>query len=166
MSILVKGKVWKFGDNINTDFMAPSFSKMLPWEERKKTILHVHRDFTENFREGDVIVAGHNFGCGSSRELAPANLKQLGVGCVVAESFGRIFFRNSIAIAFPVLACPGVSDAFAEGEELELDFENAVARNRTRGTELKSATLPADLVSIVAAGGILEVLKKEVAAVT
>lgn len=164
MSINVKGKVWKFADNMNTDFMAPSFSKMLPWEEQKKTILHVHHDFTENFREGDVIVAGHNFGCGSSRESAPANLKRLGVGCVVAESFGRIFFRNSIAIAFPVLACPGVSEAFAEGDQLELDFENATVRNLTRGTELTSSPLPADLVGIVAAGGILEVLKQEVAA--
>jgi len=164
MGITVKGKVWKFGDNMNTDFMAPSFSKMLPWEEQKKTILHVHHGFTENFREGDVIVAGHNFGCGSSREQAPANLQRLGVGCVIAESFGRIFFRNSIAIAFPVLACPGVSDAFDEGEQMELDFEHATVRNLSRGTELKSAALPADLVSIVAAGGILQVLRKEIAA--
>jgi 3-isopropylmalate/(R)-2-methylmalate dehydratase small subunit len=164
MSIKIKGKVWKFGDNMNTDFMAPSFSKMLPWEELKKTILHVHHDFTENFKEGDVIVAANNFGCGSSRELAPANLKKLGVGCVVAESFGRIFFRNSIAIAFPVLVCPGVSAAFKEGEDLELDFENSTVRNLSQGTELKGAALPADLVNIVNSGGILEVLKQEVAA--
>ena len=112
MSITVEGKVWKFGNDINTDYMAPSFSRTLDWEQRKKTILHIHSGFTEGFQPGDVIVAGANFGCGSSRELAPANLKQLGVGCVVAESFGRIFFRNSIAIAFPVLACPGVSESF------------------------------------------------------
>lgn len=166
MGITVEGKVWKFGNDVNTDYMAPSFSRTLDWEQRKKTILHIHSGFTEGFQPGDVIVAGANFGCGSSRELAPANLKQLGVGCVVAESFGRIFFRNSIAIAFPVLACPGVSGAFEEGDRLALDFEGSLVRNLDRGTELNGASLPPELIDIVASGGILEVLKKEVGTAT
>ena len=164
MSIVIKGKSWKFGNDINTDYMAPSFSQTLPWEEKKKTILHVHHDFTEGFQEGDVIVAGSNFGCGASRETAPANLKRLGVGCVVAESFGRIFFRNSIAIAFPVMACPGISTAFEEGDDLELDFENGIVRNPTQRTEHSSNPMPPDLVRIVEAGGILQLLKEEAAA--
>ncbi len=161
MSIVIEGKVWTFGNDVNTDYMAPSFTRDKEWEVVKPSILHVHSGFTAGFQPGDVIVAGTNFGCGSSRELAPANLKKLGVGCVVAESFGRIFFRNSIAIAFPVLACPGISSAFEEGDRMELDFEASRVKNLTQNTELEGAVLPADLVNIVASGGILEVLKQE-----
>jgi len=164
MSLVIKGKVWKFGDDINTDYMAPGFVKNQPWELAKKSILHIHPAFTEGFQAGDVIVAGENFGCGSSREAAPANLKRLGVGCVVAESFGRIFLRSSVAIAFPVLICRGVSKAFEEGEDLELDYHESLVRNLTRGAELKGTLLPAELVRIVAAGGMMQVLREEAAA--
>lgn len=161
MGILVNGKVWKFGDDVNTDYMAPSFIKNLPWEEGRKSILHIHPGFTEGFRPGDVIVAGENFGCGSSREAAPQNLKRLGVGCVVAESFGRIFLRNSIAIAFPVLICKGVSEAFDEGDGLEMDFDRSLVKNATRGMELHGSALPPELVRIVAAGGMMALLAEE-----
>ncbi len=161
MPIRIKGRVWKFGPDINTDYMAPSFSQNLDWEEMQKTILHIHPRFPREHRPGDVIVADANFGCGSSRESAPANLKRMGIGCVVAESFGRIFFRNSIAIAFPVLICKGVAQAFEEGDELELDFNGSRVRNLTRGTELAGHPLPADLIHIVESGGILELLRQE-----
>ncbi|MBS0337338.1 MAG: 3-isopropylmalate dehydratase [Proteobacteria bacterium] len=164
MSLVVRGRAWKFGDDINTDYMAPGFVKNQPWELVKKAILHVHPGFTAGFRPGDVIVAGENFGCGSSREAAPANLKRLEVGCVVAESFGRIFLRNSIAIAFPVLICKGISRAFEEGEQLELDFDRSLVKNLTRGTELAGTPLPPELVRIVAAGGMMQLLKQEAAA--
>jgi 3-isopropylmalate/(R)-2-methylmalate dehydratase small subunit len=123
--------------------------------------LHIHKTFTEECRPGDVIVAGNNFGCGSSRETAPDNLKKLGIGCIVAESFGRIFFRNSIAIALPVMACKGVSTLFAEGDQLELDFEKAWVKNLTKGNEIKGPALSSDLIRIVQAGGILALLKQE-----
>ena len=129
MGIIITGRVWKFGDHINTDYMHPSFASDRPWEELQKYVLHIHKGFTQGRQPGDVIVAGKNFGCGSSREGAPRNLKRLGIGCVVAESFGRIFFRNCIANALPVLGCKGVSDLFQEGEQLELDFENARVKN-------------------------------------
>ena len=161
MGIIVRGKVWKFGDHINTDYMSPGFGREEPWEKRKKYILHIHKAFTEGCQPGDVIVGGNNFGCGSSREAAPANLKQLGIGCVVAESFGRIFFRNCIAVALPVMACKGVSALFPEGDQLELDFENARVKNLTTGKEIKGPALSPDLISIVRAGGILELLKRE-----
>ena len=164
MSIILQGKVWKFGDDINTDYMAPTFAKSLEWDQAKKSILHIHPAFTEGFQPGDAIVAGGNFGCGSSRQAAPANLKMLGVGCVVAESFGRIFFRNSIAIAFPVLVCPGVSKAFEEGDRLELDFDSSTVRNLTRDTTLTGTPLAPELVRMVAAGGVLNLLKQEAAA--
>ncbi len=161
MSLVIEGKVWKFGDDVNTDYMAPTFAKYQPWEIARRSILHIHPGFTQGFAAGDVIVAGENFGCGSSREVAPENLKRLQVGCVVAESFGRIFFRNSIAIAFPVLICRGVSRQFDEGEQLELDYQQSAVRNLTRGTELKAEPLPAELLRIFAAGGMMQLLKQE-----
>ncbi len=157
----ISGRAWKFGDDINTDYMAPGFVKNQPWELVKKAILHIHPGFTAGFKPGDVIVAGGNFGCGSSREAAPANLKRLEVGCVVAESFGRIFLRNSIAIAFPVLICKGITQAFEEGDELELDFGRSLVRNKTRGTEIRGTPLPPELIRIVAAGGMMQLLKQE-----
>ena len=164
MAILVRGKVWIFGDDVNTDYMAPSFIRHLSWEEGRKSILHIHPGFTAGFQSGDVIVAGENFGCGSSREMAPRNLKRLGVGCVVAESFGRIFLRNSVAIAFPVLICTGISAAFEEGEEMEMDFDHSVVKNLSRDTQLQGTALPPELVRIVAAGGMMALLKEEAAA--
>jgi len=158
MSIIVTGKVWKFDDDINTDYMAPTFERAASPEEQKKQILHIHKGFVEGSQPGDVIVAGKNFGCGSSRENAPANLRLLGIGCVVAESFGRIFFRNCIAIAFPVMACKGVHKLFEEGDQLELDFENSLVKNLTRGAELKGPKLSPDLINIVKKGGILKTL--------
>lgn len=158
---VVKGKVWKFGDNVNTDAMAPGFAFKAPWEELKKVILHIHPKFTREAKPGDVIVAGKNWGCGSSREQAPANLKRLGMGCVLAESFGRIYFRNSIALAFPSLVCPGVSEAFDEGDELELELESARVRNTTNGKELQGEPLSPDMLAIIAAGGIIPTLKEK-----
>jgi len=157
---LIKGKVWKFGDNINTDVMAPGFVFNAPWEEVKKVILHIHPRFSKEVGPGDVIVAGKNWGCGSSREQATSNLKKLGLGCVVAESFGRIFFRNSVALALPGIVCPGVSKAFEEGEELELDLEIARVRNTTRGTELQGEPLSRDMLAIIAKGGIIPAMRE------
>lgn len=161
MGLIIKGKVWKFGDHMSTDYMAPSFDMEESWEERKRHILHIHEAFTRECQPGDVIVAGKNFGCGSSRESAPANLKRLGIGCVVAESFGRIFFRNCMAIALPALAFKGVSELFEEGDQLELDFENAVVKNLSKDDALKGVPLPPELVHIVGKGGLLASLRNE-----
>jgi len=159
---LIRGKVWKFGDNVNTDVMAPGFAFNAPWEELKKVILHIHFQFTQEAKPGDVIVAGKNWGCGSSREQAPTNLKRLGLGCIVAESFGRIFFRNSVALAFPTIVCPGVAKAFDEGDELELELEGARVRNITQGRELKGEPLSEDMLAIIGKGGIIPALRERV----
>ena len=161
MGMIISGKVWKFGDDVNTDYMHPAFGRGDPWEQRKRYILHIHKRFTEEARPGDVIVAGKNFGCGSSREGAPANLKRLGIGCVAAESFGRIFFRNCIAVALPVIACRGVSELFSEENHLQLDFEKALLKNLTTGRAIQGPPLSPDLIAIVREGGILELLKKQ-----
>jgi 3-isopropylmalate/(R)-2-methylmalate dehydratase small subunit len=109
---------------------------------------------------GDVIVAGRNWGCGSSREHAPENLQLLGIGAVVAESFGRIYFRNCIAIAFPNLICPGVAAGCEEGDELEIDVESGGVRNLTRGTELQGEAYTREMLEIVEKGGLMKVLEE------
>jgi 3-isopropylmalate/(R)-2-methylmalate dehydratase small subunit len=163
MSTVIKGKTWKFDDNVNTDLMAPGFALNAPWEEIKKVILHTHERFTEEAKPGDVIVAGKNWGCGSSRENAPANLKRLGIGCVVAESFGRIYFRNSIALAFPAIVCPDITAHFEEGDELELDLETAHIQNVTQGKELQGDPLSTDMLEIIRKGGIVAALREKLA---
>jgi 3-isopropylmalate/(R)-2-methylmalate dehydratase small subunit len=163
MEFVVHGRVWKFGDNVDTDVMAPYNSLSLPWEERRKSVLQIRPDFVDGVRPGDVIVAGRNWGCGSSREHAPENLKLLRVGAVLAESFGRIYFRNSIAIAFPNLVCPGVHAACEDADELEVDIRGATVRNVTRGSTISAQPYTPDMLEILEQGGLLEVLKQRVA---
>lgn len=158
----IKGRVWKFGDNINTDLMAPGSAYNLPWEQLKRVILHIHPKFSREAEPGDVIVAGKNWGCGSSREQAPANLKKLGLGCVVAESFGRIYFRNSVALAFPCITCAGVAGAFEEGDELELDLDNACVKNLTKGRELTGEIFSREVLYLLLNGGIIPALKAKI----
>ena len=158
-----RGRVWKFGDNVDTDVMAPWNSISLEWEERRKQVLHTRPEFAERVRPGDLIVAGRNWGCGSSREHAPENLERLGVGGVIAESFGRIYFRNCVAIAFPNLACPGIGAACEEGDEVEFDLETGLVRNLTREIELSAPPYTADMLDIVRRGGLMEVLRERFA---
>ena len=131
----IRGKVWKFGDHVNTDAIVPGFTLELPWEEAKQHILHIHPRFVQEVKPGDVIVAGHNWGCGSSREQAPVSLKHLGIVCIVAESFGRIFFRNAIAVGLPCISCPEISAAFSEGDQIEANLETAIIKNVTKNTK-------------------------------
>lgn len=156
---VIRGRVWKFGDNVNTDLMAPWDTIGQPWEEIRRLVLHTRPEFAEQVQPGDVIVAGRNWGCGSSREQAPQNLKSLGIAAVVAESFGRIYFRNSIAIAFPHLACPGVAVAFEDGDEIEIELETARIRNLSRGTQLRGQPYTPEMLEIVEKGGLMALLK-------
>lgn len=160
MPSFIKGRVWKFGNNIDTDVLAPWKSLNAGWKERKGNILHVRPGFVDNVRSGDIIVAGRNWGCGSSREQAAENMKRLGLAAVVAESFGRIYFRNSIAIALPSLVCPGVSEAFEEHDVMEIDLEGSRVRNLARGIELVSKAYTADMLDIIEKGGLMNVLKE------
>jgi 3-isopropylmalate/(R)-2-methylmalate dehydratase small subunit len=160
MAVVIKGKVWKAGDNISTDLLHPGFAHAGGWEETRKYILHIHPKFSKEVQPGDVLVAGRNFGCGSGRPAA-SNLLRLGIGCIVAESFARLFFRNSIASALPVLPCPGVSALFEEGDELELNLDEGRVRNLTTGKELKAESLSKDMLDIIKAGGVRKMLDKE-----
>jgi 3-isopropylmalate/(R)-2-methylmalate dehydratase small subunit len=135
----------------------------LPWEERRKSVLQIRPEFVERMQPGDIIVAGRNWGCGSSREHAPENLQLLHVAAVVAESFGRIYFRNCVAIAFPNLACPVVHAACEDGDEIDIDIRSGVVRNLTRGAVLQARPYTEDMLAIVEQGGLLAVLKQRVA---
>lgn len=163
METVIRGRVWKFGDNVDTDVMAPWNTLSLTWEERRHTVLQTRPDFAAGVKAGDIVVAGRNWGCGSSREHAAENLKLLGLGAVVAESFGRIYFRNCVAIAFPNLVCAGIAAACEDGDELEVDVAGGLVRNLTRAATLQATPYTADMLAIVAAGGLLEVLKKRLA---
>jgi 3-isopropylmalate/(R)-2-methylmalate dehydratase small subunit len=163
MDWILKGKVWKFGHDVDTDVMAPWNSIGQPWEERKKVILHNRPGFSEQVKPGEIIVAGRNWGCGSSRENAPENLKELGLGAVIAESFGRIYFRNSVAIAFPNIACEGIHAAFEENDQLELNLRTAEIRNLTRSRILQGQPYTSEMLHIIEMGGLMEVLKERMA---
>ncbi len=156
-----KARVWKFGDNINTDLILPIVAFYLPHEEQIKYVFKANRPgWVDEMKPGDIIIGGKNFGMGSSRPAA-RSLKTLQVGCLVAHSINGLFFRNSVNWALPAMECPGVQDLFDEGDEAEVDFDACVVRNLTKGTELKASRVPEQLVNIVRAGGIYELLEKE-----
>ena len=157
----MKGRVWKFGDNIDTDAITPGKYMSAPEPELRRHVLEViNPKFPREVKPGDFIIAGNNFGCGSSRESAPAALKTLGVAAIVAESFARIFFRNAIAIGLPALTCPGVSSLFADGDELELEMAAAKITNVTRRETVYAQALPEQMIEVLSKGGIAAVLKE------
>ena len=156
----IRGRVWRFGDNVDTDVITPSIYVDAPMDEMKKHVLEaLNPRFPNGVQAGDVIIAGKNFGCGSSRETAPNAIQALGVAAVVAESFGRIFFRNAIAIGLPIITCPNAAGSFEDGEETELDVDEALVKNLTRGTTLSGEILAGEILNILSAGGVLAWLK-------
>jgi 3-isopropylmalate/(R)-2-methylmalate dehydratase small subunit len=158
---IIRGRVWKFGNDVNTDLIAPGRYMNSPIEELKKRALEtVNPRFAIEVKPGDIVVAGANFGCGSSREEAPKVLKALGVGAVLAESFSRIFFRNSIAVGLPVAVCHGVFAALEEGDELEFDLNSGKVINITSKQTLISEPLSAEMKEVLSRGGILPMLKE------
>ena len=160
MVSLIHGRVWLFGDNVDTDVITPGIYVDAPMEEMKKHVLEaLNPRFPKEVKAGDIIMAGKNFGCGSSRETAPDVLKALGVGAVIAESFARIFFRNAISIGLPVLPCPAVSESFQEGEEAEVDVTGAKVTNLSSGRILQGRPLAKDILDIISRGGTLALLK-------
>jgi len=131
-----------------------------PVELAKHAMAGLDQTFPQKAQNGVVIVAGRNFGCGSSREQAPIALKHAGVKCVLAESFARIFYRNAINIGLPVLECPGVSSKVEEGDELAVNLEAGVIENRSRNSTLQATKLPAFIMEILKDGGLIEHLRK------
>ena len=156
-----KAKIWKFGDNIDTDQINPGKYMDLSAEEASEHVFEgIAPDFVRKFEPGEIIMGGSNFGCGSSRETAPDAQKSLGVSDFVAESFGRIFFRNAIAIGLPVLVCPSISNEVSQGDEVEIDIENARVKNLATGKELQGEPLHEMMLTSLRKGGIMKLLSE------
>jgi len=159
--MILKGKAWKFGDDISTDHITPGryFHLRSNIQELAKHIMEdADPEFPKKFKPGDFIVAGKNFGMGSSREHAPLALKVAGVSAVLAKSFARIFYRNAINVGLPVLIVD--TERIESGDELEVDLANGIVRDLTKGFELKAKPLPDIMLRILREGGLIEFVKK------
>ena len=152
------GDVFKFGDNVDTDVIIPA--RYLNSSEPKELAAHcmedIDKDFVKKVKKGDLIVANKNFGCGSSREHAPIAIKAAGVSCVIAETFARIFYRNAINIGLPIIECKEAAENIDAGDEVEVDFDNGMIYNRTKGTEFKGQPFPEFMQKLIAAGGLVK----------
>ncbi len=156
------GKVHRYGDNVDTDVIIPA--RYLNTSSHAELAAHcmedIDRDFVKKVKPGDIIVAGRNFGCGSSREHAPIAIKASGVSCVIACSFARIFFRNSINIGLPILECADAAQAIADGDEVEVDFDTGAIKDVTNGKTYRAQPYPPFLQNIIAKGGLLNSIVK------
>ena len=150
-------RVWKYGDNVDTDVIVPA--RYLTTGDPAELATHCMEDIDASFvagvARGDIIVAGENFGCGSSREHAPIAIKASGVSCVIASSFARIFYRNAINIGLPILECAEAAAAIQGGDAVEVDFESGLIRDLTSGARFTAMPFPTFVRSIVAAGGLI-----------
>lgn len=156
-----EGKVIKYGNNVDTDVIIPA--RYLNTIDKKELASHCMEDldptFTGRVKEGDIMVAELNFGCGSSREHAPIAIKASGISLVIAKSFARIFYRNSINIGLPIIECPEAVDAINEGNELAVDMDKGEIYNKTTGETFKTQPFPAFIQTIIANGGLIESIK-------
>ncbi|MDI3486924.1 MAG: 3-isopropylmalate/(R)-2-methylmalate dehydratase small subunit [Methanolobus sp.] len=153
----MSGRVWKFGDDVDTDAVIPGRYLIMntPEELAAHAFEGVRPEFPKEVKEGDIIVAGNNFGCGSSREHAPIALKGTKINCVIAKSFARIFFRNSINIGVALLECPD-TDKIEDGDQLDVDFASGAIKNVTKGEQYQATPLPEFVRGIMDAGGLIE----------
>lgn len=158
----MKGTVWKFGDDIDTDIIVPGRYLIYTDEERlsQHCMEGLDADFSKKCKKGDFIVAGRNFGCGSSREHAPIALKGVGVSAVIAESFARIFYRNATNVGVPLLEAPGITELVENEEEIEVDMDNGLITNQS-GESIEFKKLPPFMLEILEQGGLIEYLKNK-----
>jgi 3-isopropylmalate/(R)-2-methylmalate dehydratase small subunit len=155
----VKGRVWKFKDNINSDLIHPSRYFSLNEEiVAVGAMKGLFPEFTDKVKEGDIIVAGENFGCGSGRETAPLSLKLNGISVVLAETFARMFYRNAINISLPVIECKNLTAEVSQGDILEVDLDSATITNHTTNKILQGEKMPAHLAAILEKGGLMNTL--------
>jgi 3-isopropylmalate/(R)-2-methylmalate dehydratase small subunit len=159
---MLKGKVHKFGADVNTDVIIPAryLNVSDPAELAEHCMEDIDKDFVDKAQPGDIIMATTNFGCGSSREHAPLAIKAYGISCVIATSFARIFFRNAINIGLPVLECDEVVDNTEAGDTLEIDITGGKIRNLNNGRVFTAKPYPDFMVELISAGGLIEYTKK------
>ena len=161
--MLIKGSAWKFGKNVNTDVIIPA--RYLNTTDPDELALHCMEDedpeFTQKIKPGDIIVAGRNFGCGSSREHAPIAIKASGIGLVIADSFARIFYRNAFNMGLPILESPEAADDIQTGDELEVDLEQGVIINHTKQKTYQAQPTPPFMRELLKAGGLVPYVRKQ-----
>ena len=157
----VKGRVFKYGDNVDTDVIIPA--RYLNTSDAKELASHcmedIDKDFVNNVKEGDIIVANKNFGCGSSREHAPLAIKTAGVSCVIASTFARIFYRNAINIGLPILECDEAVKNIDAGDELEVEFTTGLIKNLTKNQEYQGEAFPEFMQKIIDNDGLIGYIK-------
>ena len=158
----ISGNVFKYGDNVDTDVIIPA--RYLNTSDAQELAAHCMEDldpsFASSVRRGDILVAGRNFGCGSSREHAPLAIKASGVACVVAATFARIFYRNALNIGLPILECPAAEEAIEAGHRVSIDFDAGVIEDVTAGTRFRTEPFPPFMQALIAAGGLAAYLRQ------
>ena len=154
-------KVYKYGANVDTDVIIPA--RYLNTPDHKELAAHcmedIDKDFPQKNKPGDIMVAGLNFGCGSSREHAPIAIKAAGVSCVIAKNFARIFYRNAINIGMPILECPAASEGIGDGDEVSVDFDTGVITNVTKNETYQAEPFPPFIREMIAKGGLMASLR-------
>lgn len=160
--MIFNGKAIKYGDNVDTDVIIPA--RYLNTIDKKELASHcmedIDKDFVNKVECGDIMIAGNNFGCGSSREHAPIAIKESGISLVIARSFARIFYRNSINIGLAILECPEAADNISEGDKVEADLDNGIIYNKTTGQSFKTNPFPEFIQKIITNGGLVESIRR------
>ena len=168
MKTVLRGRAWTFGNNVDTDQIIPAKYAIYSLDE-KKLGEHAMEGVPDNegwaqrVAQGDIVVGGSNFGCGSSREIAPIAIRGAGIACVIADSYARIFFRNAINLGYPILQSPQAAEAIEAGDELEVDLEEGVIRNFTKGDEYRAEAFPEFMTELVRMGGLVPWVRKRLA---
>lgn len=157
------GKVFKYGDNVDTDVIIPArYLNATQGDELAKHCMEdIDKEFLHKVKQGDIIVAEKNFGCGSSREHAPLAIKCAGISCVIAETFARIFYRNSINIGLPIIECPEAARSIEDGDQVEVDFDSGMIYNKTKDESYKGQAFPPFMQKIISAGGLIPYINSE-----
>ncbi len=152
-----KGTVFRYGDNVDTDVIIPAryLNSVDPKDLAAHCMEDIDKEFVGKVKAGDIIVADKNFGCGSSREHAPISIKAAGVSCVIAETFARIFYRNSINIGLPIIECPEAAREINDGDEISVDFDSGKIKDLTTGREYTGQAFPPFMQKIISAGGLV-----------
>jgi len=162
MNMNAKGTVIKYGDNVDTDVIIPA--RYLNTSDPKELAAHCMEDIDKTFisrvKQGDIMVAVNNFGCGSSREHAPIAIKEAGISCVIAASFARIFYRNAINIGLPIVECPEAAADIEEGNIVEVNFDNGIITNITKDKTYQSPPFPKFIQSIISVGGLIKAIEQ------
>ena len=157
------GKVFKYGDNVDTDVIIPAryLNSSDPAELATHCMEDIDKDFVNQVKKGDIIVAEKNFGCGSSREHAPIAIKASGVSCVIADTFARIFYRNSINIGLPIIECPEAAEGIEDGDEVEIDFDSGIIYDKTKDTRYKGQAFPPFMQEIIKNEGLINYINNK-----